>query len=167
MSRALFGRVPGDQAIASLDSLIHRAEERARTTGQTVDEAAAVVVEDLEREAAALTARAAPIVPLCGVLVAASALLVKAEPASKGLAEIFASLAVLFAVGGLSFLIRALLLYAGRRIIGSSTTVDDIAFARSRLVRKRTSAHRGGLLAGLGLTCLIIGILAGVRISIG
>jgi hypothetical protein len=106
-------------------------------------------------------------VPGCGVLVAISAVLVKAEPSSKALAEAFVSLAVLFAVGGLSFLIRAVFLYAGRRIIGLSPTVDDIAFARSRLVRKRVSAYRGALLAGLGLTCLIIGILAGIRISIG
>jgi hypothetical protein len=153
--------------MASLDSLIGRAEELSRATGQSPDEAAAVVVEDLERAAAALTARTAPLVPGCGVLVAVSGLAVKAEPASDPIAETFVSLAVLFAIGGFSFLTRALFLYAGRRIVGLSPTVDDIAFARDRLVRKHTSAHRGGFLAGIGLTCLIIGILAGVHISIG
>jgi hypothetical protein len=147
--------------------LIRRAEELSRTTGRSLDEAAAVVVEDLERAAAALTARTAPLVPGCGVLVAVSGLAVKAEPSSNPLAETFVSLAVLFAVGGFSFLTRALFLYAGRRIVGLSPTVDDIAFARGRLVRKQTSAHRGGLLAGIGLTSLIIGILAGVRITLG
>ncbi len=156
-----------DGAIASAEGLILRAEEVSRTTGQTQDEAVAVVVEDLERAAAALTARTAPLVPGCGVLVAASGLAVKAEPTSNAIAETFVSLAVLFAVGGFAFLTRALFLYAGRRVIGLSPSVDDIAFARDRLVRKHTSAHRGGLLAGIGLTCLIIGILAGVRISIG
>lgn len=153
--------------MASLDSLIGRAEELSCATGQSPDEAAAVVVEDLERAAAALTARTAPLVPGCGVLVAVSGLAVKAEPASDPIADTFVSLAVLFAIGGFSFLTRALFLYAGRRIIGLSPTVDDIAFARDRLVRKHASAHRGGLLAGIGLTCLIIGILAGVHISLG
>jgi hypothetical protein len=76
-------------------------------------------------------------------------------------------LAVLFAIGGFSFLTRALFLYVGRRTIGLSPTLDDIAFARDRLVRKQASAQRGGVLAGIGLACLIIGILIGVRISVG
>ena len=155
----------GKHAIGSLDSLIHRAEELSQATGQSLNEAAAVVVEDLERAAAALTARTAPLVPGCGVLVAVSGLAAKAETPNP-VADTFVSLAVLFAIGGFAFLTRALFLYAGRRIVGLSPTVDDIAFARDRLVRKHTSAHRGGRLAGVGLTCLIIGILAGVHISI-
>lgn len=160
-------RATGDHAIASLDSLLGRAQELSRAPGQDQDGAAAIVVEDLERAAAALTARTAPLVPGCGVLVAVSGLAVKAEPTSNPIAETFVSLAVLFAVGGFAFLTRALFLYAGRRLVGLSPTVNDIAFARDRLVRKHTSAHRGGLMAGIGLTCLIIGILAGVHISIG
>ncbi len=165
--RVRFRRGRGDHETASLDALTRRAEELSRTTGQSPDEAAAVVVEDLERAAAALTARTAPLVPGCGVLVAVSGFAVKAEPTSNPFAETFVSLAVLFAIGGFAFLTRALFLYAGRRIVGLSPTVDDIAFARDRLVRKQTSAHRGGWLAGIGLSCLIIGILAGVHISIG
>jgi hypothetical protein len=37
---------------------------------------------------------------------------------------------------------------------------------RARLVRKRGSANLGAVLAGAGLTCLIIGILTGVHISL-
>jgi hypothetical protein len=98
--------------IASLDSLMRRVEERSRASGQSMDEAAVVVVEDLERAAAALNARTAPLVPGCGVLVAAAGLLLKAEPSSDVIAEFFLGLAVLFAVGGFSFLARALFIYS-------------------------------------------------------
>jgi hypothetical protein len=145
--------------------LIHRAEEVARATGRSEDAAAGVVVEDLERADAALTARTAPLVPGCGVLIAVSGLAAKAETPNP-IADAFVSLAVLFAIGGFAFLTRALFLYAGRRVVGLSPTVADIAFARGRLVRKHSSARRGRWLAAIGLTCLIIGILAGVHISI-
>lgn len=125
------------------------------------------MVQELEQAATALTTRTAPLVPGTGVLVAISGLAVKAEP-TKGnrVAEAFVSLAVLFAIAGFAFLTIALFLYAGRRIVGLSPTVDDIGFARKRLVRKHTSASRGGFLAGIGLVCLIVGILAGVHINI-
>ena len=142
-----------------------RVDALSRTTGQSPDEAAAVVVEDLEQAAAALTTRTAPLVPGCGVLVAISGLAAKAETPDP-VADLFVSLAVLFAVGGLAFLARALFLYTGRRTVGLAPTVDDIAFARDRLVRKHAASTRGGWLAALGLTCLIAGILAGVHISI-
>jgi hypothetical protein len=80
---------------------------------------------------------------------------------------VFVNLSVLLAVAGFSFLTTALFLYAGRRTIGLAPTIDDIAFARDRLGRKRTSANRGAVLAGLGLAFLIIGILSGIHISIG
>ena len=48
---------------------MRRAEERSRATGKSVDAAAAVVVADLKRAAAALNARTAPLMPGCGVLV--------------------------------------------------------------------------------------------------
>ncbi len=156
----------GNRAVASVDSLLGRADELSRATGKSRDEAAATVVGDLEQASAALTTRIAPLVPGTGVLVAISGLAVKAEPAKRALTEVFISLAILFAVAGFAFLTRALFLYAGRRTVGLSPTVDDIAFARDRLVRKHTSAHRGGWLAGAGLTFLIIGILAGVHISV-
>jgi hypothetical protein len=114
-----------------------------------LDEAAAVVVEDLERAAVALTARTAPLVPGSGVLVAAAGVLLKAEPSSYGVSEFFLGLAILFAVGGFSFLTRALLVYAGRRQVGLAPTADDVAFAHDALVRKHVNAHRGGWLAGL------------------
>ena len=147
--------------------MIGQAEERARATGQSLDEAAAVVVDDLERAAAALSARTAPLVPACGVLVAVAGLLLKAGPSSDGIAEVFLGFAVLFAVLGLSFLARGHFIYAGRRTIGLSPTVDDIAFARDRLVRKQACTRRGGWLAAIGLACLIVGILVGVRITLG
>jgi hypothetical protein len=146
--------------------LIGRAEALSRATGKSQDEAAAVVVKDLEAAAAGLVTRTAPLVPGCGVLVAVSGVAAKAETPNP-IADTFVSLAVLFAIGGFAFLARALFLYAGRRTVGLSPTVDDIAFARDRLVRKRASARRGGWLAAIGLTCLIIGILAGVNISLG
>jgi hypothetical protein len=152
--------------VASQEAMMRRAEECSRRTGQSLDEAAAVVVEDLERAAAALGTRTAPLVPACGVLVAAAGLLLKAE-FSDGDGDVFLGLAVLSAVAGLSFLTRAHFIYAGRRTIGLPPTAGDIAFARDRLVRKHACAYRGGWLAGIGLACLIIGILAGARISLG
>jgi hypothetical protein len=161
-----FRGAAGGHAIASLDALVDRAQELARASGQSANAAAALVVEDLESASAALTARTAPLVPGCGVLVAVSGLAVKAEPSSNPPAEALVSLAVLFAVAGFAFLTRALFLYAGRRTVGLSPTIDDIAFARARLIRKYASANRGGLLAGIGLAFLIAGILAGVHITI-
>jgi hypothetical protein len=155
-----------DYSVASRDSMVRRAEECSRVTGQSLDKAVAEVVEDLERAAAALSTRTAPLVPACGVLVAAAGLLLKAE-FSDDVGDVFLGFAVLFAVLGLAFLTRAHFIYAGRRTIGLSPTVGDIAFARDRLVRKRACTYRGGWLAGIGLTCLIIGILVGVRISLG
>jgi len=145
---------------------MRRVEERSRASGQSLDEAAAVVVEDLERAAAALTARTAPLVPGSGVLVAAAGILLKAEPSPNGITQFFLGFAILFAVAGFSFLIRALIIYAGRRTVGLVPTVDDVAFARDSLVRKHADAHYGGWLAALGLACLIIGILSNTHISV-
>ena len=102
-----------DYPVASRDSMLARAEEGSRATGQSLDEAA-VVVEDLERAAAALSTRTAPLVPACGVLVATAGLLL-----------------------------------------------------RGRLLRKHACTYRGGWPAGIGLACLILGILIGVRITLG
>jgi len=164
--RPRWRRGTGEGAVASVAVLTARVEELSRATGKTEDEAAGIVVEELESAAAALTTRTAPLVPGTGVLVAISGLAVKAEPSSRALVQVFISLAIFFAIAGFAFLTRGLFLYAGRRIIGLAPTVDDIAFARDRLVRKHTSAHRGGLLAGIGLALLIIGILSGVRVQI-
>jgi hypothetical protein len=146
--------------------MMRRVEEHARVTGQSLDEAAAVVVEELERAAAAMSARTAPLVPACGVLVAAAGLLLKAE-FTDGLSDIFLGLAILSAVAGLAFLARAHFVYAGRRTIGLAPAVADIAFARDLLVRQSRYEYRGGWLAGTGLTCLIVGILLGVPITLG
>lgn len=156
-----------DYGIASLDSMIQRTQELSRGTGQNPDEAATVVVEELEREAVASTARTAPLVPGCGILIAASGFLVKAEPTSRPVSAVFLGLAVVCAIAGFAFLTQALVLYAGRRSIGLPANAADIAFARDRLVRKRRSAHWGRWLAGIGLTFLAIGFLSGVRVSIG
>lgn len=92
--------------------------------------------------------------------------LLKAE-FSDGISDIFLGFAGLSAVAALSFLARSHFIYAGRRTIGLALTVGDIAFARDRLVRKHACAYRGGWLAGIGLACLILGILVGVRITLG
>jgi hypothetical protein len=144
---------------------MRRVEERSRASGQSLDEAAAVVVEDLERAAVALTARTAALVPGSGVLVAAAGVLLKAEPSSYGVSE-FSSASRSCSLWGFSFLTRALLVYAGRRQVGLAPTADDVAFAHDALVRKHANAHRGGWLAGIGLACLILGILFGVHISL-
>ena len=145
---------------------MRRIQERSAASGQSLDEAAEVVVEDLERAVTALNTRTAPLVPGCGVLVASAGILLKGEPSSYSFAEIFLGLAIVFAVGGFTFLTRALFAYAGRRNVGMSATIDDVAYARDALVRKLTNAHRSGLLAGIGLACLIVGILVGVHISL-
>src|SRR5262249_56178983 len=44
--RVRFRRARRDYAIASLDSLMRRVEERSRASGQSLDEAVAVLVED-------------------------------------------------------------------------------------------------------------------------
>lgn len=130
-------------------------------TGKSVDEAAAVVVEDFERAAATLTTRTGPLLPACGAITAASGLLVKAELPGHAVAEAFASLAIAFAAGGLWFLTRGVFRNAGRPFVGLSPVLDDIADARARLVRKQASADRGAVLAGAGLMCLIVAILTG------
>lgn len=164
--RVRFGTATRGYAIASLPSLMRRVEDRSRATGQSLEEAAAIVVEDLERAAAALTARTAPLVPACGVLVAAAGLMLKVEPASDPISEVFFSLTILSTVGALWFLIRAHFVYVGRRHVGLAPTVDDIAFTHRRLVRKHADVRYGGWLAGIGLTCLLLGILLGVRLSL-
>jgi hypothetical protein len=164
--RRWFRRVTTDQRIASLDSLMRRVQERSVSGGQSLDQAAGAVVEDLERASTALNTRTAPLVPGCGVLVAAAGILLKGEPSSYGFAEFFLGLAIVFAVGGFTFLTRALFAYAGRRTVGMSATVDDVAFAHESLSRKLANARRGGLLAGIGLAFLILGILFGVHISL-
>ncbi|HEY2437928.1 MAG TPA: hypothetical protein VGH93_12160 [Solirubrobacteraceae bacterium] len=156
----------GSIAIGSREALIRRAEDISRATGKSQDEAAAVVVDDLESAAAALTTRTAPLVPSIGVLVALSGITVKAEPTKNGLAEAFVSLALLFAVVGFAFVTTGLFLYAGRRTVGVSPTVDDIGFARDRLVRRFKLSNRGSVVAGMGLLWLIIGILAGIHIRV-
>lgn len=80
----------------------HAADAHLNRISRTnrLDEAVVVVVEDLERAAAALSTRTAPVVPACGVLVAAAGLLLKAE-FSDDVDDIFLGFAVLFAVLGL------------------------------------------------------------------
>jgi hypothetical protein len=160
-------RLRRTERIASVDSLIRRANQSSRATGLSLDEAAAVVVDDLERAATTLNARVAPLVPGCGFLVAVAGLLFKAEPSTHGLAEVFSGLSVILAVGGIWFLTNGLVTYAGPRVVGLIPTIDDIAFAHDRLVRKHDSADRGSWMAGISLTCLILGILFGVHIQIG
>ncbi len=155
-----------DYSVASLDSLRHRADESSRTTGQSLDEAAAVVVEDLESAASALNARVSPLLRGTSFLVAVASLMYKVEPSSDGLAELLTGLSVIFAIGGTYFLVDGVFTYTGRHAIGSLPTIEDIAFAHARLVRKYNSAYRGGWLAGISLTCLVVGILLGVHFQI-
>ncbi len=152
--------------IASVDALMRRVEESARQSGLSVAEAARAVVEELEREAAALTLRTAPLVPGCGLLVAVSGIMLKSEPTSRPASEFFLGCAVVLAVVGFTFLSRALFTYAGRRVIGIEPAVEDIQFAQGRLVGKLRNARRGALFAGIGLACLLIGIVLGIRLDV-
>lgn len=146
---------------------MRRVEESSVAGNLSADQAAAAVVEEIEAAAGALNTRMAPLVPGCGILVTAAGLLFKAEPSSHGLAEVLTGLAVVSAVGGMWLLTRGVFTYAGRRAIGLAPTVEDIAFARGRLVHKQTSGYRGGLLAGISLTSLLLGILLGVHLELG
>lgn len=161
LTKVLIISAAAQARIASVDSLIRQSEELARSTGKSVDEIAAVVVEDLERAAFTLTARTAPLVPGCGALVAASAIAAKAEHPAHPVAEAFASLAIAFGAVGLWFLTRGVFRYVGRPYVALSPVLNDIAYARAGLVRKQISADRGAVLAGAGLICLILGILTG------
>jgi hypothetical protein len=152
--------------IAPVDALIRRVEESAQRSNQSMDEAAKVVVEELERETSALTLRTAPLIPGCGLLVAVSGVMLKSEPTSRPLSEFFLGAAVVLAVAGFTFLARALFSYAGRRVIGLEPTLEDIEFAQRRLVSKLHNARRGGVLAGVGLILLVIGIVTGVRLDV-
>jgi hypothetical protein len=145
---------------------MRRVEESAGRSGQSETEAAKEVVEELERETTALTLRNAPLIPGCGLLVAVSGVMLKAEPTSRPLSEFFLGGAVVLAVAGFTFLSRALFSYAGRRVIGLEPTLDDIEFAQRRLVSKLHNARRGGVLAGVGLILLVIGIATGVRLDV-
>ncbi len=156
-----------EHRVASLDALRQRAEERSRTTGQSLDEAAAVVVEDLESAVNALNTRVSPLLRGTSFLVAVASLMFKVEPSSQGLAEILIGLSVILAITGTYYLVDGVSTYAGRRAIGSLPTIEDIAFAHARLARKYNSAYRGSWLAGISLTCLVAGILLGVHIQIG
>jgi len=84
--------------------------------------------------------------------------LAKADFRSHKVAEGSASLAITFAATGLWFRTRGAFRYAGRSVVGLSPTLDDIALARACLIRKRTSANLGAVLAGAGLTCLLTGV---------
>lgn len=159
-------RARRDHAIALQDPLLRRVEERSRAAGQSLDEAAGAVVEDLERAAAALNARTAPLVPGCGVLVAVTGILLKAEPSSDGARRVLPRPRDPARCRGLRVPGQGAFVYAGRPYVGLAPTVDDIAFARGGLVRKHADAHRGGWLAGIGLACLILGILFGIHISL-
>ncbi len=155
-----------EHRVASLDSLRQRAQERSRTTGESLDEAAAVVVEDLESAVNALNTRVSPLLRGTSFLVAVASLMFKVEPSSQGLAEFLIGLSVILAITGTYYLVDGVSTYAGRRAIGLMPTVEDVAFTRARLVRKYNSAYRGGWLAGISLTCLVIGILLGVHLGI-
>jgi hypothetical protein len=145
---------------------MRRVEETAAQNGHSEAEAARAVVEELERETAALTLRTAPLVPGCGLLVAVSGVMLKSEPTSRTASEFFLGTSVVLAVIGFTFLSRALFSYAGRRVIGLAPVVDDIQYAQCRLVSKLRNARRGATFAGIGLAFLLIGIVLGVQLDV-
>src|SRR4051812_29819375 len=63
------------QEIPSVAALIYEIEERQLVLGDSAEQATKAVVEELERAAAAINVRTAPLVPTCGLVVAGAGLL--------------------------------------------------------------------------------------------
>jgi hypothetical protein len=149
------------QAIPSFAALISEIEERQRLLDDTAEQATQAVVEELERAAAAINVRIAPLVPTCGLVVAGAVALDKFTPTPPALALLAIGLAML----GLYFVAAAMFTHAGRRTVGFTPMQEDIAFARARLVKKEANAQIGSVLILLGLILLVALIINSIEID--
>jgi hypothetical protein len=68
------------QQIPSVAALISEIEERQRLLDDAAEQATQAVVEELERSAAAINVRTAPLVPTCGLVVAGAGVIEKFTP---------------------------------------------------------------------------------------
>jgi hypothetical protein len=124
------------QEIPSVAALITEIEERQRVLGDTAEQATKAVVEELERAAAAINVRTAPLVPTCGLVVTRAGLLEKFITPTPPLG--LAVVTIVLAMGGLYFSVVAMFTHAGRRMVGLTPTKEDVAFVRARLIKKPT-----------------------------
>ena len=155
----------GGQEIPSVAALIGEIEERQRVLGEAAEQATKAVAEELERAAAAINVRTAPLVPTCGLVVAGAGLLEKfitPTPMLVGLAVV----AIVLAMVGLYFSVVSIFTHAGRRMVGMRPTQEDLAFARARLIKKEANAQIGSVLVPLGLIVLVVLILSSFELEI-
>jgi len=161
-TRALYERIVqfrsdhlAGQAIPPLAALIDRIEERRRLLGETAEQATQAVVEDLEEAAASIHWRTAPLMPICGLVVAGAGVIDKFTPALP----VLALSAIFLAIVGLYFSVVAIFTHAGRRAVGLTPTRKDVVFARARIIKKEANAQIGAVLTTLALVVLVAAIL--------
>jgi hypothetical protein len=141
------------QEIPSVADLITEIEERQRVLGDTAEQATKAVVEELERAAAAINVRTAPLVPTCGLVVTGAGLLEKFITPTPPLG--LAVVTIVLAMVGLYFSVVGMFTHAGRRMVGLTPTQEDVAFVRARLIKKEANAQIGSVLIPLGLIVLV------------
>jgi hypothetical protein len=146
------------QEIPSVGALISEIEERERVLGEAAEQATQAVVEELERAAAAINVRTAPLVPTCGLVVAGAGVLEKFITPTP-LLGLLAGVAIGLAMIGLYFSVVGMFTHAGRRKVGLIPTQEDVAFVRARLIKKEANAQIGSVLIPLGLIVLVVLIL--------
>jgi hypothetical protein len=153
------------QEIPSVAALIYEIEERQLVLGDSAEQATKAVVEELERAAAAINVRTAPLVPTCGLVVAGAGLLERfttPTPLLLGLAVVAIGLAMV----GLYFSIVGMFTHAGRRMVGLTPRQEDVAYVRARLIKKEANAQIGSVLIPLGLIVLVWLILDSFQFDI-
>jgi hypothetical protein len=150
------------QAIPSLAALVSGIEERQLLLGDTAERATKGVVEELERAAAAINVRIAPLVPTCGLVVAGAGVIDRFATTPPALALS----AIGLAIAGLYFIAVAMFTHAGRRTVGLAPLQEDVAFARARLIKKEASAQIGLVLILLGLVVLVALIINSFELDI-
>ncbi len=153
------------QQIPPFAALITEIEERQRVLGEAEEQATRAVVEELERAAAAINVRTAPLVPTCGLVVAGAGLLEKCLTPTP-LLGLLSGLAIGLALVGLYFVVVGMFTHAGRRMVGLAPTQEDVAFARARLIKKEANAQIGSVLIPLGLIVLVVLILGSIQLDI-
>ena len=153
------------QEIPSVAALIYEIEERQLVLGDSAEQATKAVVEELERAAAAINVRTAPLVPTCGLVVAGAGLLEKFITPTP-LLGLLAGVAIGLAMVGLYFSVVGMFTHAGRRMVGLRPRQEDVAFVRARLIKKEANAQIGSVLIPLGLIVLVWLILDSFQLEI-
>ena len=142
------------QKIPPIEDLEDAIDKRI-ASGDSEQKATLAVMEDFERSAATANARTTPLVPASGILITAAGILSR----DGGAEAIFCYIAMLFAFAGLGYLASALFTHAGRPSVGIEPARTDIAFARNRLIKKESSAHKGSVLSFVGFVIILVVII--------